>query len=94
MPGRFFLGVGSGENLNEHILGDRWPSAEERLERLEEAVGVIRELWRGGLVTHRGTHYTVDRARLYTVPRRARRRSRSLPQPSRPRSSPAGPVMR
>ena len=68
MPGRFFLGVGSGENLNEHILGDRWPSAEERLERLEEAVGVIRELWQGGLVSHRGKHYTVDRARLYTVP--------------------------
>jgi G6PDH family F420-dependent oxidoreductase len=68
MPGRFFLGLGSGENLNEHILGDRWPSAEERLEMLEEAVDVMRELWQGGLVTHRGKHYTVDRARLYTVP--------------------------
>ena len=68
MPDRFFLGVGTGENLNEHILGDRWPSAEERLEMLEEAVGIIRELWEGGLVTHRGKHYTVDRARLYTVP--------------------------
>jgi G6PDH family F420-dependent oxidoreductase len=68
MPGRFFLGLGTGENLNEHILGGRWPSAEERLEMLEEAVGVIRELWDGGLVTHRGKHYTVDRARLYTVP--------------------------
>jgi G6PDH family F420-dependent oxidoreductase len=68
MPGRFFLGIGSGENLNEHILGDRWPSAEERLEMLEEAVGIIRELWQGGLVVHRGKHYTVDRARLYTVP--------------------------
>src|SRR5437763_13218884 len=41
MPGRFFLGVGSGENLNEHILGDRWPSAHERLELLEEAIEVI-----------------------------------------------------
>jgi G6PDH family F420-dependent oxidoreductase len=68
MPGRFFFGVGTGENLNEHILGDRWPSAEERLEMLEEAVSVIRELWEGSLVTHRGKHYTVDRARLYTVP--------------------------
>jgi coenzyme F420-dependent glucose-6-phosphate dehydrogenase len=68
MPGRFFLGLGTGENLNEHVLGDRWPSAEERLEMLEEAVRVIRELWEGGLVTHRGKHYTVDRARLYTVP--------------------------
>ena len=68
LPERFFLGLGTGENLNEHILGDRWPSAEERLERLEEAVGIIRELWDGGLVTHRGRHYTVDRARLYTLP--------------------------
>src|SRR3954467_5802629 len=68
MPGRFFLGVGSGENLNEHILGDRWPSADERLEMLEEAVEVIRELWEGGLVEHHGKHYTVDRARLYSIP--------------------------
>src|SRR3954451_21085306 len=66
LPGRFVLGVGSGENLNEHILGDRWPNAEERLERLEEAVQVIRELWEGGLVSHRGRYYTVDRARLYS----------------------------
>jgi G6PDH family F420-dependent oxidoreductase len=68
MPDRFFLGVGTGENLNEHILGDRWPSHEERADMLEEAVGVIRTLWEGGLVTHRGRHYTVDRARLYSVP--------------------------
>ena len=68
MPGRFFLGVGSGENLNEHVLGDRWPSHEERAEMLEEAVEIIRKLWRGGLVSHRGRHYTVDRARLYSVP--------------------------
>jgi G6PDH family F420-dependent oxidoreductase len=70
LPGRFFLGVGTGENLNEHVLGARWPSAEERLEMLEEAVGVIRELWGGGFVNHHGAHYTVDRARLYTVPGR------------------------
>jgi G6PDH family F420-dependent oxidoreductase len=68
MPGRFFLGVGTGENLNEHILGDRWPSHEERAEMLEEAVGLIRRLWEGGLVSHRGKHYNVDRARLYTLP--------------------------
>jgi G6PDH family F420-dependent oxidoreductase len=68
MPGRFFLGVGTGENLNEHVLGDRWPNHEQRLEMLEEAIAVMRELWRGDLVTHRGPHYTVDRARLYTVP--------------------------
>lgn len=66
--GRFFLGVGTGENLNEHVLGDRWPSYEERAEMLEEAVAVMRELWGGGLVSHRGRHYTVDRARLYSVP--------------------------
>lgn len=66
--GRFFLGVGSGENLNEHILGDRWPAADERLEMLEEAVEVMRLLWGGGNESHRGRHYTVENARLYTVP--------------------------
>jgi coenzyme F420-dependent glucose-6-phosphate dehydrogenase len=68
MPGRFFLGVGTGENLNEHVLGDRWPLPDERLEMLEEAVEVMRLLWQGGEQTHRGTHYTVDHARLYTLP--------------------------
>jgi coenzyme F420-dependent glucose-6-phosphate dehydrogenase len=68
--GRFFLGVGSGENLNEHVLGDRWPLPDERLEMLEEAVEVMRLLWRGGEQTHRGKHYTVDHARLYTLPER------------------------
>jgi G6PDH family F420-dependent oxidoreductase len=68
MPGRFFLGVGTGENLNEHITADRWPSHEERLEMLEEAIDVIRRLWRGDLVTHRGRWFTVDRARIYTLP--------------------------
>ena len=68
MPGRFFLGVGSGENLNEHILGDRWPPASVRQEMLEEAVGLIRELWSGRLVEHHGRHYTVENARIYTLP--------------------------
>jgi G6PDH family F420-dependent oxidoreductase len=68
MPGRFFLGVGTGENLNEHILGDHWPAPDERLEMLEEAVEVIRLLWKGGYQTHRGKHYTVENARLYTLP--------------------------
>ena len=68
MPGRFFLGVGSGENLNEHILGDKWPAPDERLEMLEEAVEVIRLLWQGGYQTHRGKHYTVEQARIYTLP--------------------------
>ncbi|HWB57684.1 MAG TPA: TIGR03557 family F420-dependent LLM class oxidoreductase [Gaiellaceae bacterium] len=68
MPGRFMLGVGTGENLNEHILGQRWPSASERLEMLEEAIELIRKLWEGEIVTHRGPHFTVEDARLYTVP--------------------------
>lgn len=68
LEGRFSLGVGSGENLNEHILGDRWPSVGERLEMLEEAVEVMRKLWTGTLVTHRGAHYTVDNARIYSCP--------------------------
>jgi G6PDH family F420-dependent oxidoreductase len=68
--GRFGLGVGTGENLNEHVLGDRWPSPDERLEMLEEAVEVMRELWGGHLVNHRGRHYAVDSARLYTKPER------------------------
>jgi len=66
--GRFFLGVGSGENLNEHVFGDRWPLPDERLGMLEEAVQVIRLLWQGGEQTHRGTHYTVDHARVYDLP--------------------------
>lgn len=68
MPGRFSLGVGSGENLNEHILGDRWPSVEIQQERLEEAIEVIRALWTGELVRHRGRHYEVENARIYTLP--------------------------
>ena len=68
MPGRFFLGVGSGENLNEHILGDPWPPVGIRLQMLEEAVAIIRELFTGDLVTHDGDYYTVHGARLYTVP--------------------------
>jgi G6PDH family F420-dependent oxidoreductase len=66
--GRFTLGVGTGENLNEHILGQRWPSAEERLDMLEEAVSVMRDLFTGQLISHAGEHFTVDTARLYSVP--------------------------
>jgi len=68
LDGRFTLGVGSGEALNEHILGDGWPSADVRLEMLEEAVHVIRRLWTGEQVEHRGAHYTVENARVYTLP--------------------------
>jgi G6PDH family F420-dependent oxidoreductase len=68
MPGRFFLGVGTGENLNEHVLGARWPSASERLEMLEEAVEVMRLLWRGETCSFEGKHYRVEDARIYTLP--------------------------
>jgi G6PDH family F420-dependent oxidoreductase len=66
--GRFTLGVGSGEALNEHVLGDGWPPAPVRLEMLEEAVGVIRALHTGKEVDHHGEHYTVENARIYTLP--------------------------
>jgi len=66
--GRFRFGVGSGENLNEHILGHRWPPIETRLQMLEEAVEVIRLLWRGGYVTHHGRYYTVENARIFSIP--------------------------
>jgi coenzyme F420-dependent glucose-6-phosphate dehydrogenase len=68
MPGRFFLGVGTGEYLNEHIFSDAWPSAAVRREMLDEAVGIVRELWSGRLVEHYGRHFTVENARLYTRP--------------------------
>jgi G6PDH family F420-dependent oxidoreductase len=70
LEGGFCLGVGSGEALNEHIFGDAWPEAEERLEMLEEAVSVMRALWLGEVVNHRGRHYRVQHARLYDRPER------------------------
>lgn len=68
MPGRFFLGVGTGESLNEHILGDRWPAHDMRQEMLEEAIEIIRTLWQGDTLTYRGGYYTVENARIYTLP--------------------------
>ncbi|NHN42717.1 TIGR03557 family F420-dependent LLM class oxidoreductase [Halorubellus sp. JP-L1] len=66
--GRFTFGVGTGERLNEHVLGDRWPTYEERQSMLREAVDVLRELWTGEVVDHHGEHYTVENAKLYTTP--------------------------
>ena len=66
--GRFNLGVGSGEALNEHILADHWPEADVRLEMLEEAIEVIRTLWEGGQQSHYGPHYAVENARVYDLP--------------------------
>jgi G6PDH family F420-dependent oxidoreductase len=68
LPGRFSFGVGTGENLNEHIHGGRWPGVVERQDRLEEAIEVIRELWKGELTSHRGRHFTVENARIYSLP--------------------------
>jgi G6PDH family F420-dependent oxidoreductase len=68
MDGRFFLGLGTGENLNEHIVGQGWPETEVRQERLLEAVQVIRLLWEGGNKSHHGRHFTVENARLYSRP--------------------------
>src|ERR671937_536406 len=69
MPGRFFLGLGTGENLNEHVTGAKWPAADERLAMLEEAVELMRKLWEGEYVTHRGEHYTVENLRIFDVPK-------------------------
>lgn len=66
--GKFRLGLGSGEALNEHVLGDPWPPAPVRLDMLEEAIDVIRQLWTGEDVTHHGEFYTVENARIWTLP--------------------------
>jgi len=68
MPGRFMLGLGTGENLNEHILGDKWPPYDVRADMFEESIEVIRLLWQGGQQSHYGQYYEVENARLYTLP--------------------------
>ena len=68
LPGRFFLGVGTGEALNEHVLAQRWPATSVRREMLDEAIALMRELWEGKLTTHAGRHFTVENARVYTLP--------------------------
>jgi G6PDH family F420-dependent oxidoreductase len=66
--GRFTLGLGAGENLNEHIIGGRWPVASLRHEMLEEAVEIIRALWAGDTVTYRGRHFDVESAKIWDLP--------------------------
>jgi G6PDH family F420-dependent oxidoreductase len=66
--GRFFLGLGTGENLNEHVVGCRWPRAAERLEMMEEAITVLRQLWSGEEISHAGRYFVVDEARIYSLP--------------------------
>lgn len=68
--GRFRLGLGSGENLNEHVVGAGWPAAHIRLEMLEEAVEIIRALFAGGYVNHHGAHFDVESAKLWDLPDR------------------------
>ncbi len=68
MPGRFFLGLGTGENLNEHIVGEKWPPIQQRQEMLEEAIEIIRTLWEGGRHSIEGQYYSLEDARLYSLP--------------------------
>jgi G6PDH family F420-dependent oxidoreductase len=66
--GRFTLGVGAGENLNEHVVGRGWPPVQIRHEILEESIEAMRRLWTGQWTSYRGNHVTVEDARLYTCP--------------------------
>jgi len=68
MPGRFFFGVGTGENLNEHVIGGEWPSPAVRLEMLEESIRILRRLWEGGMQSFRGRYFTVENAKIYNLP--------------------------
>jgi len=67
-PGRFYLGLGAGEALNEHITGEYWPEAPARLQRLEEAVEIIRKLFSGKVTKYQGAHFKLESAKLYTLP--------------------------
>jgi len=68
LEGRLFLGVGTGEALNEHVIGQRWPSPETRRAMLEEAVEIIRALWEGDTFDRRGSFYEVENAKLFDPP--------------------------
>ncbi|WP_440711481.1 LLM class F420-dependent oxidoreductase [Herbiconiux sp. YIM B11900] len=66
--GRFILGLGSGENLNEHVVGEGWPAVDARQDMFEEALQIIRELHTGELVTYDGAYFRVDSARIWDLP--------------------------
>jgi G6PDH family F420-dependent oxidoreductase len=66
--GRFRLGLGAGERLNEHVVGRGWPAADVRHEMLHEAIEVLQLLWQGGFHSYRGEHFTVEDARIYDLP--------------------------
>jgi G6PDH family F420-dependent oxidoreductase len=67
-PDRFRFGIGTGERLNEHVTGAHWPPVATRLERLEEAVGIMRRLWDGDTVNHHGRHFVVETATVFSRP--------------------------
>lgn len=67
-PRRFWLGLGAGEALNEHITGQYWPEAPVRLEKLAEGIEIIQKLFTGKVVKYRGQHFTLESAKLYTLP--------------------------
>src|SRR5438034_7105978 len=67
-PGRFYLGLGASEALNEHVTGSYWPEPVTRLEMLAEGIEIIRKLFTGKLVKHKGTFFNLESARLYTMP--------------------------
>ena len=67
-PDRFWLGLGAGEALNEHIIGEYWPEAPIRLDRLMESIEIIKKMFTGKVVKHKGTHFTLESAKLYTMP--------------------------
>ena len=66
--GRFRLGLGAGENLNEHVVGERWPAVGARHEMLEEALDIISGLFDGDTMSYRGNHFDVESARLWDLP--------------------------
>jgi G6PDH family F420-dependent oxidoreductase len=69
LEGRFTLGVGTGEYLNEHIVGEGWPHISVRLEMLEEAVDIIRKLWSGRQLSYGGSYFVVEECKIYSLPR-------------------------
>jgi G6PDH family F420-dependent oxidoreductase len=68
LENRFWFGVGTGENLNEHVTGSGWPNINTRLEMLQEAVTIIRQLWQGELVDFNGIYFHADQAKIYSLP--------------------------
>ncbi|HEY3107363.1 MAG TPA: TIGR03557 family F420-dependent LLM class oxidoreductase [Chloroflexota bacterium] len=67
-PGRFYLGLGAGEALNEHIIGGYWPEAPQRLDRLMDSIEIIKKLFSGKVVKHKSEFFNLESARLYTMP--------------------------